>query len=85
MIRSLFASVTGQIHGDELVLIPLNGFIQKSIGRQDVLDTLRKTATVVVGRPMRVRLAEPGGAVGNDLLQKLADSVKTMDNVTIKS
>ena len=85
MVRSFFSSVTGQIHGDELVLIPLNGFIQKSIGRQEVLDTLRKTATVVVGRPMRVRLAEPGGAVGNDLLQKLADSVKTMDNVTIKS
>ena len=85
MVRSFFASVTGRVQGDELVLIPINEFIQKSIGRPDVLDTLRKTAAVVVGKPMRVRLAEPGAAAGNDLLQKLADSVKTMDNVTIKS
>ena len=85
MVRSFFSSVTGRVQGDELVLTPLNGFIQKSVGKPEILETLRKTATVVLGKPMRVRLAEPGGAGGNDLLQRLADSVKTMDNVTIKS
>lgn len=85
MVRSFFSSVTGRVQGDELVLTPLNAFIQKSVGRPEILDTLRKTAAVVLGKPVRVRLTEPGGLGGNDLLQRLADSVKTMDNVTIKS
>ena len=85
IVRPFLSQISGKLRGDELVLTPLNQTIRSMVNRPEVLEQLRKKATVVLSRPVRVFLAEPGGAGENDLLQRLADTANSMDNITIKS
>ena len=85
IVRPFLSQVTGKIRGDELVLTPLNSCIRGMVNRPEVLEQIRKKAAVVLGRPMRMQLGEPGGSDGEDRLRKLADQFGNLDNFIIKS
>jgi hypothetical protein len=49
----------------------------------DWSEPVQKAATVVMGKPIRVRLGEAGAAHSGDMFFDLAESMKGMDNITI--
>jgi DNA polymerase-3 subunit gamma/tau len=85
MVRPFVAELAGGVRGDEVILSPANNTLRSMVNRPEVLERIRTKATVTLGRPMRVKLAEPGGGLGDrDPLQSLAEGLKGMDNITIK-
>ena len=86
LVRPFLSQVSASVHGNELVLSPMNNYIRGMLNRPQLLDQIRDKASVVLGRPVGVRLGEPGGlGSGQDRLRQLAQQFGSMDNVTIKS
>lgn len=83
IVRPFLNQLTGHLRGDELVLTPLNSCIRGMVNRPELLDKLRKSAALVLGRPVRIQLGEPDGFGGEDKLQQLADQFGKLDNITI--
>jgi DNA polymerase III gamma/tau subunit len=85
MLRSLFETqISGQFRGDELLLIPQNSYVRDMLKKfPDWSEPVQKAATVVMGKPIRVRLGEAGAAHSGDMFFDLAESMKGMDNITI--
>ena len=55
---------SGRMRGDDLWLTPHNEFVHNMVKRDPaVLETIKKKASVVAGRPVRVRLGEEAVAV----------------------
>lgn len=67
------------------MLTPLNATIRGMVNRKEILEQIRDKAAVVLQKPVQVQLGEPGGFGGDDLLKKLADTAKTLDNIVVKS
>ncbi len=84
ILRPFLSQLNGAVRGDQLVLTPLNDYIRKMVNQSALLEQIRKKASVVLGQPMRVLLAEPGTGGGADRLQQLADRFGALDNVTIR-
>lgn len=86
LVRPFLSQVSASVQGNELVLSPMNNYIRGMLNRPQLLDQIRDKASVVLGRPVGVRLGEPGGlGSGQDRLRQLAQQFGSMDNVTIKS
>lgn len=86
LVRPFLGQVSASVQGNELVLSPMNNYIRGMLNRPQLLDQIRDKASVVLGRPVGVRLGEPGGlGSGQDRLRQLAQQFGSMDNVTIKS
>jgi hypothetical protein len=85
IVRSLFETqLSGQFRGEELLLIPQNGYVRDMLKKfPDWLEPVQKAATVVMGKPIRVHLGEAGAAHSGDMLFDLAESMKGMDNIII--
>ena len=80
-------NLDGRVRGDELILTPNNPFALNMLKRDNAaaLEVIRNKATVILGRPIRVKLTEPGGSVAGDRFLELAESMKGFDNITIKN
>lgn len=85
LVRPFLSQVSARVQGNELVLSPMNDYIRGMLNRPQLLDQIRDKASVVLGRPVGLRLGEPGGVGGQDRLRQLAQQFGSMDNVTIKS
>ena len=86
LVRPFLGQVSARVQGNELVLSPMNNYIRGMLNRPQLLDQIRDKASVVLGRPVGVRLGEPGGLGSDqDRLRQLAQQFGSMDNVTIKS
>lgn len=85
LVRPFLSQVSASVQGNELVLSPMNNYIRGMLNRPQLLDQIRDKASVVLGRPVGLRLGEPGGVGGQDRLRQLAQQFGSMDNVTIKS
>lgn len=85
MDRGFVKELEGRIQGDMLTLIPPNQMVRGRLNTPQVLERIRKTAAAVLSRPAEVRMGRPGGVSTDDPLGELADTVKGMDNVTVKS
>lgn len=78
---------SGRMRGDDLWLTPHNEFVHNMVKRDPaVLETIKKKASVVAGRPVRVRLGEEAvGSLGSD--DKFAQLIGDMgkyDNMKVQ-
>lgn len=85
IVRPFLSQISGRLRGDALMLTPLNATIRGMVNRKEILEQIRDKAAVVLQKPVQVQLGEPGGFGGDDLLKKLADTAKTLDNIVVKS
>ena len=84
MIYSPFlGQLRGVLQGDELALIPPNEYVRSMVNRPELLDKVRQKAEVVLGRPVRVLLKEPGKG-GPDPLRDLQQRFGSLDNIKFK-
>ncbi len=78
---------TGRMRGDDLWLTPHNQFVHNMVKRDEaVMEVIRKKATVVAGRPVRVRMGEErAGTFGtNDKLAQLIGDMAGYDNMKVQ-
>lgn len=78
---------TGQMRGDDLWLTPHNQFVHNMVKRDEaVMEVIRKKATVVAGKPVRVRMGEERvGALGaDDKLAQLIGDMAGYDNMKVQ-
>jgi len=84
MLRSFLGQLAGRFRGDDLLITPFNDTVRAMVNKPDILETIRKKAAVVMGRPIRVVLQEPGNADGTDYLHKLKNDFGGLDNIIFK-
>ena len=88
MLRSFLRDgFTGQVSGDEILLIPKNKIAMEMLKKDpSVTEQIRKKAAVILGRTVRVRFAQSAvRSAADDNLRALAESMKGFDNMTVKS
>ena len=84
MVQPLLGKASGRFRGDDLLITPGNDFAHSMINKPEILETLRKKAAVVAGRPVRVILREPGEGAEKDNLRELRENFSGYDNIVFK-
>jgi DNA polymerase-3 subunit gamma/tau len=77
-------NLAGYLRGDELLLIPDQTFARNMLKQfGDWMEPLKKAATLVMGRPIRVRMGETGVVQSDDKLRDLSALAAGFDNIII--
>ena len=79
--------LSGRMRGNDLWLTPHNEFVHNMIKRDNmVLELIKKKASVVAGKPVRVRMGEEStGALGaDDKLAQLIGDMAGYDNMKVQ-
>ena len=85
MVRPFLDQLTGKFRGTDLHLTPANEMMRSLVNKPEVMETLREKGSVVMGRPIRVILEEPGVfGSGIDNLRQLKEQFGGLDNITFK-
>ena len=85
MVRPFLDQLTGKFRGTDLHLTPANEMMRALVNKTEVMETLQEKGSVVMGRPIRVILEEPGVfGSGIDNLRQLKEQFGGLDNITFK-